>query len=267
MRASGIPIQRHTDICTPNNGNCPGEYIHVQSTETTPAPDGRDEQDKAWYERAWDWTGDRLNEAGEALAEFDENNGRYWNETGRFSGAKSAHVQAVDAWLKKLSLRVGSAGELRRLTMERKPELPKEIRAEIDSLRAEAGGLFKNKRIDESISAIVAAWNLIPEPKSYWDYYPQSLSISLVKRYVILNDKESAKKWIAVMAEMYDDPNHEDHLVLMTEGEAMYRLGDLHRAYYVFGRIYEIYGRKGFAGEQLEYLDFYLKRKAAAGQE
>ncbi len=46
------------------------------------------------------------------------------------------------------------------------------------------------------------------------------------------------------MAKMYDDPNHEDHLVIMTEGEAMYKLGDLDRAYYVFGRIYEIYGQK-----------------------
>ncbi len=40
VRASGIPIQRHTDICTPNNGNCPGEYIYAQSTEVIPAPDG-----------------------------------------------------------------------------------------------------------------------------------------------------------------------------------------------------------------------------------
>ncbi len=56
MRANGIPVQRHTDRCTLNNGNCPGEYVHVKSTATHPAPDAKDQQDKAWYQEAWDAT-------------------------------------------------------------------------------------------------------------------------------------------------------------------------------------------------------------------
>lgn len=58
------------------------------------------------------------------------------------------------------------------------------------------------------------------------------------------------------MALMYDDPNREDHQVLMQEGEAMYKLGDIDRAFSAFSRIEEIYGRKGFAGHQKAYLDF-----------
>ncbi len=56
VRANGIPVQRHTDRCTLNNGNCPGEYVHVKSTATHPAPDAKDQQDKAWYQEAWDAT-------------------------------------------------------------------------------------------------------------------------------------------------------------------------------------------------------------------
>jgi hypothetical protein len=52
----------------------------------------------------------------------------------------------------------------------------------------------------------------------------------------------------------------------MTEGEAVYKLGDKERAYYVFGRIYEIYGQKDFAGDQTTYPEFYKKEKAARGE-
>ncbi|WP_313592393.1 PAAR-like domain-containing protein [Agrobacterium cavarae] len=81
VRANGVPVQRHTDRCTLNNGNCPGEYVNVKSTTTTPAPDATDEEDKAWYERAWDWTGEKLSEAGQAIDEFDRNNGRVVTRT------------------------------------------------------------------------------------------------------------------------------------------------------------------------------------------
>ncbi|WP_320195583.1 DUF4150 domain-containing protein [Agrobacterium rosae] len=55
VRANGIPVQRHTDRCTLNNGNCPGEYIHVKSTQTSPAPDGKDEHDKTRDEQIADY--------------------------------------------------------------------------------------------------------------------------------------------------------------------------------------------------------------------
>ncbi|MEN3794878.1 DUF4150 domain-containing protein [Fulvimarina sp. MAC3] len=52
IRVEGQPVIRHSDTCTLNNGNCPGEYIHVKSTEVNAAPDGNDEEDRAWYEKA-----------------------------------------------------------------------------------------------------------------------------------------------------------------------------------------------------------------------
>lgn len=57
VRANGIPVQRHGDKCTLNNGNCLGEYINVKSTDVHPAPDANDGEDKAWYETAGDQAG------------------------------------------------------------------------------------------------------------------------------------------------------------------------------------------------------------------
>ncbi|UWU24828.1 DUF4150 domain-containing protein (plasmid) [Rhizobium sp. CB3060] len=76
VRANGIWVQRHNDRCTLNNGNTEGEYVHIQSTDTKKAPDGNDKGDKAWYEKAWDWTGEKLHDAGQAIHEFDESHGR-----------------------------------------------------------------------------------------------------------------------------------------------------------------------------------------------
>ncbi|MGV1755118.1 hypothetical protein [Agrobacterium sp. CG674] len=60
---------------------------------------------------------------------------------------------------------------------------------------------------------------------------------------------------------MYDDLNHEDHYVLMQEGEAMYKLGDIERAFYVFSRVEELYGERGFKGEQKAYLTFIREER------
>lgn len=62
VRANGQWVQRHTDSCTLNSGNAPGEYIYVKSTGTYKAPDGRDSQDKtrdekiAEYAKSKGWT-------------------------------------------------------------------------------------------------------------------------------------------------------------------------------------------------------------------
>jgi len=141
-------------------------------------------------------------------------------------------------------------------------QLPKHISNAMDDLLKEAGMQFRAGETLKSIDLSMKAWNLMPEPVEQWDFYPQVQSRNMIAKFVELGDHQNAQKWIEIMAEMYDDPNHEDNLVLMTEAEAMYKLGDMNRAYYVFSRVFEIYGRRGFLSERLPYLDFYLKEKA-----
>ena len=49
----------------------------------------------------------------------------------------------------------------------------------------------------------------------------------------------------------------------MIEGSSLYELGCFDEAYKVFERLLEIYGREGFPGEQMQYLEFFLKTRAA----
>ncbi|WP_284777593.1 PAAR-like domain-containing protein [Agrobacterium sp. lyk4-40-TYG-31] len=55
VRANGEWVQRHTDKCTLNNGNAPGEYVYPKSEQTDQAPDGKDEQNKTRDERIADY--------------------------------------------------------------------------------------------------------------------------------------------------------------------------------------------------------------------
>lgn len=138
----------------------------------------------------------------------------------------------------------------------RKPQIDAEIRAKIDQLLEKSAQQFASGESRASLRTGLEAWNLIPEPKAKWDYYPQSLSAGFVEDFADVGDKQSCQTWIEIMAVMYDDPNYENHYVLMKEGEAMYKLRDIGRAFYVFSRIEELYGERGFVGEQRTYLNF-----------
>ncbi len=146
--------------------------------------------------------------------------------------------------------------------MNRKPEIDDGIRQAIDQLLARSAEKFQSGDLLGAVEFGIQAWDLIPEPKSSWDYYPQSLSRTFVEDFAKLGDKENVRKWIAILAEMYGDPNHEDHLVLTTEADAMIALGDHDRAYYVVDRIFEIYGDKSFRDKNSPLLKFYMTEKA-----
>ncbi|WP_337270455.1 PAAR-like domain-containing protein [Oryzifoliimicrobium ureilyticus] len=88
--ANGVPVQRHSDRCTLNNGNCPGEYINVKSTSVYDPPDGDDKQNRSGFSKAWDGFYENSDEAqlvGGALSKGQE----YWQDPSKIgSDLKSA---------------------------------------------------------------------------------------------------------------------------------------------------------------------------------
>lgn len=146
--------------------------------------------------------------------------------------------------------------------MERKQEIPEPIKSKIDQMLSLSGDAFREGDLEKSLDIALQAWDLIPEPKSKWDYYSQSLSIGFIEDYTSLGNIEQARHWISIAYEMYDDPDRENHYVLMFEGSSLYKLDLLDEAYGIFDRVYTLFGRDGFKGEHLQYLEFYLKKRA-----
>ncbi|MFS4439329.1 hypothetical protein ACMA5I_14040 [Paracoccaceae bacterium GXU_MW_L88] len=145
--------------------------------------------------------------------------------------------------------------------MNRKPEIESDIRQRIDDARAQGREKAKAGNFAGMEAHMQEAWDLIPEPKKNWDYYPQSLSVAFVSLHTRLGDPAKAKQWIPTVYEMYDDADRESLYTLKIEGEALYKLELFDEAYPVFERVHELYGRDGFKGEHLQYLEFYLKER------
>lgn len=146
--------------------------------------------------------------------------------------------------------------------MIRRPQIQSAIRDEIDDILNRSGEYFRAGDLTGALELALKAWNLIPDPKHEWDYYPQSLSVSFVADYTDIGDVEAVKRWIKEAYLAYGDPDRENHYTLMLEGGSLYKLGLKDDAYLVFDRIFSTYGRDGFKGDQREYLEFFLRERA-----
>ncbi len=146
--------------------------------------------------------------------------------------------------------------------MSKRPEIDRAIRDRIEALRAEARIAYQAGDKASFTANLEQAWSLIPGEKAVWDYYPQTLARSLVRIYIELEDVPAAKRWLATAYKVYGDPQRENLFVLMLEGDALFRLDLTDEAYAVFSKVFQLYGRDGFKGEQLKYLEFFLKERA-----
>lgn len=75
LNVNGIPVQRHADRCTMNNGNTEGEYCFVEATGTDAAPDATDEDDRTQLGKGWDGFYENSGEAqmvGDALSRLGD---------------------------------------------------------------------------------------------------------------------------------------------------------------------------------------------------
>ena len=138
--------------------------------------------------------------------------------------------------------------------MSRRPQLPEPLRTQIDSILARSGSAFQSGDLATALALAQEAWNLIPEPKSSWDYYPQSLASGFVEDYADAGDVALTKKWIAITHDVYDNADRTNHFPLMLEGKVLFRLGLNDEAKPVFERIYQLYGKEGFKGEHAAFL-------------
>lgn len=141
-----------------------------------------------------------------------------------------------------------------RYRMARRPQLPEALRTRIDDILVRSGTAFQSGDMTTALALAQEAWDLIPEPKSSWDYYPQSLAAGFVEDYADSGDVALTKKWIAVTHDMYDNADRTNHFPLMLEGKVLVRLGLNDEAKPVFERIFELYGKEGFKGENAAYL-------------
>jgi len=150
--------------------------------------------------------------------------------------------------------------------MTRRPELTSALKNQIDAILDKSARHFQNDEVEAALMLAHDAWNIIPEPKEKWDYYPQSLAAAFVKDYVELQKTKEAKEWIQIVYRVYDDEKRESIYTLFIEGRALFKLGLKDESYSVFKRIYELSGSEWFKDEHEPYLDFFLLERKKRDQ-
>lgn len=146
--------------------------------------------------------------------------------------------------------------------MERNVTLPKEITDKIDAMLTAAGVASRTGDHKLSLQQQLNAWQLIPQPKEKWDFYPQTMTVNLIDDYAAIGDLDNVSHWLEMMYKMHFDEQHSGHYTLMVEGETMWKMGKKDRAKYIFDRIFELYGKKGFLGDQLLYYKYIMEQKS-----
>lgn len=139
------------------------------------------------------------------------------------------------------------------------PELPVEIETKINDLLKNAGEFTRGGDVQKGIDYALKAWDLIPEPKEVWMMYPQIMAINMAEKYVLMNDQNNFRKWINIAYKMYHSPEKTELSILKIEGKGYYKMKNYDEAYKAFHKIFELYGRKGFPGKDIDCYKFMME--------
>lgn len=104
--------------------------------------------------------------------------------------------------------------------------------------------------------AFLDAWAVIPEPKLEFDY-AQNIAAGLVSFYRDTGQYAKAEEWLKPTADSY---GHDNPHVVFLRGTVSYCSGALDEAYRDFDAVYQLLGKRAFAGRDRRYLEFYRAR-------
>lgn len=133
--------------------------------------------------------------------------------------------------------------------------LPKNISDEIDKLSMIGGELRQagnGKAFFENLEQI---WDLLPEPKTSWDYYPQVKSSAALKFVASFEQCHLANIWIDRLFAAYHDIDRQSEYTNLTAGHALMQCGRTEEATVMFKTVLRNHGPQWFEGEYRPYLE------------
>ncbi len=124
-------------------------------------------------------------------------------------------------------------------------------------------GALKRKALEsgdvvEAEKYLFEMWNSIPNPKSEYKFYFQTVSIGMVKFYRDTGQYGKAGDWFNVIREAYG-PEHNDYVEFLI-GTVYYEAGQQKEAFKIFDEQFKKFNKRPFQGEKSVYLEFYLKK-------
>ncbi|MHB9783991.1 hypothetical protein [Stenotrophomonas maltophilia] len=114
--------------------------------------------------------------------------------------------------------------------------------------------------IAEAEHCFLESWDMIPEPKSAYDY-GQITSYGIAVFYRDTAQFEKARAWAMVARDIYGEGEAANVSMDELAATIQFESGDLDGAYTLFGPHYRKYGGRVFGGHKKGFIDFIKSRK------
>lgn len=149
---------------------------------------------------------------------------------------------------------------------ERRPEVPADVEAVIKEKSAEFTQAIAAGDFDAAAAAARVRWEVIPDPKEQWDYYPSILPRSTADRFARAGDGGHAAEWLQIA--MGSEPATIGDNVPLDRVAARVRvaMGDRETAERIAGTLFELYGRRPFRGDDSDLLPLVEAYRARAAE-
>lgn len=139
--------------------------------------------------------------------------------------------------------------------MNEKPDMPPALVAEVEALMKKSGEARRAGQGRASLQYSEEAWSLIPEPKSEWNFHPQTIARGVVETIVERQGCDVLDLWIDRMYLAYFDPARAHTFTNMVAGHALFQCGRQSEAVAAFKRVLQAGGPGFFTGPYRSYLD------------
>lgn len=114
--------------------------------------------------------------------------------------------------------------------------------------------------IAEAEHHFLESWEMIPKPKSSYDY-SQSASRGIAVFYRDTAQFEKAEEWLKVARAIYGQGEASEEYMDELAATIQFESGNLDAAYTLFEPQYRKYGRRVFEGHKKEFIAFIKSRK------
>ncbi len=141
------------------------------------------------------------------------------------------------------------------MTDTQKPELPVDLRKEIDALMMKSGEALRAGDMAASLALDEQVWDMLPDPKTGWDFYPQVLTNGIIEDAFENGTCHALDTWLPRFYAAYNDPDGTDPYTNKVAGHALYQCGRQEEGLEKFASVLRDHGPEWFTGHYRVYLD------------
>ncbi len=140
-----------------------------------------------------------------------------------------------------------------------KPPLPKEISAQLDALAYQLGDARRAGDAAQWSDLSEQAWDLLPDPKTEWDYYPQTISRNAVEISSSFGLCDQLDVRIGRFYATHFDTGRQSEYTNLIVGHALFQCNRQEEAVVLFRHVLANHGPQWFMGNYRSYLELAEK--------